>query len=73
MLDQANTYWSEGDLFTYTAEKWELLEASLVSADAGAGIRSDDAGSSDDLINVRARMQARQNMSDRMSGLVDRT
>ena len=70
IIDQELIY-SNAASFVYIAERWELLEASLVSvgADAGAGIRGDDGGSSDDLINVRARMRARQIMSDRMSWL----
>jgi hypothetical protein len=46
-----------------------VLEASLVivAADAGACIR--DGIADDNLDNVRARMLARQNMSDRRSSL----
>jgi phage head maturation protease len=68
IIDQENTYWTEGDDFTYTALKWELLEVSLVSvaADAGAGVRD----FSDHLTDIRARMRARQTMSDRMSDMV---
>jgi phage head maturation protease len=69
IIDQENTYWTEGDDFTYTALKWELLEVSLVSvaADAGAGVRNFD----DHLTDIRARMRARQAMSDRMSLMSD--
>jgi phage head maturation protease len=71
VIDQELAY-SHAASFTYIAKRWELLETSLVSvgADAGAGIRGDIADD-DDLDNVRARMQARQNMSDKMSRLAD--
>jgi hypothetical protein len=67
-IDQDLAY-SNAASFTYNAVRWELLEASLVSvgADAGAGIRTGHGV--DHLVNVRARMQARQNMVDRMSAL----
>ena len=70
VIDQEFAY-SNAASFTYTAERWELLEVSFVSvgADAGAGVRNDDV--SYPLLDVRARMQARQNMSDRMSWLAD--
>jgi hypothetical protein len=69
-IDQELAY-SNAASFTYNAVRWELLEASLVSvaADAGAGIRSGDGV--DHLDNVRARMQARQAISDRNSQRVD--
>jgi hypothetical protein len=65
-IDQEHAY-SNAASFTYIATHWELLEASLVSvgADAGAGIRSGNV--SDHLFDLRARMQARQNMVERMS------
>ena len=55
----------EDDL-TFTATRWELLEASLVSvpADSLASVRSIDTGP---LADVRARMHARQAISDRNS------
>lgn len=69
VLDQDNTYWSEGDEFTYIAERWELLECSCVNiaADAGAGIRDEPNKDANNIEDIRARMQARQKISDRMS------
>jgi hypothetical protein len=73
IIDPETTVWNDG--LTFTALKWELLEISIVSvpADALAGVRSfDDLVYCDDnLDNVRARMLARQNMSERMSWLVN--
>jgi phage head maturation protease len=73
IIDPETTVWNDG--LTFTALKWELLEISIVSvpADALAGVRSfDDLVYCDDnLDNVRARMLARQNMSDRMSQLTE--
>jgi phage head maturation protease len=70
IIDQELAY-SNAASFIYRAERWELLEASLVSvgADAGAGVRYSTAF--DNLDNVRARMQARQSISDRNSRLVN--
>lgn len=75
ILDQENTYWSDGDNFTYIAERWELLECSCVNiaADAGAGIRNEANTNSNTIADVRARMQARQRMVERMSLLADRS
>lgn len=71
IIDQETTPWD--DSLVFTGVKWELLEVSIVSvpADSAAGIRNfDDLAYGDgDLINVRARMQVRQNISDRMSRL----
>jgi hypothetical protein len=66
ILDQENTYWSDGDIFTYTALNWELLEVSLVTvaADANASIRSVNT-----LADIRARMMSRQRMVERQSEL----
>src|SRR6185437_17069396 len=63
----------DGDL-TFTAVRWELLEGSLVSvpADAPAMIRSmggsnpDGTGRAEHNADVLARMQARQDVIDRM-------
>jgi hypothetical protein len=67
VVDQDLSY-SNASSFTYIAKKFELLEVSIcpVVADAGAGVRSDD-HVGDPLRDIRGRMQARQNMSDRMS------
>ena len=67
-IDQELAY-SDAASFTYNAVRWQLLEASLVSvgADAGAGIRGGDGV--DHLVDVRARMQARQNITDANSRL----
>jgi HK97 family phage prohead protease len=66
VIDQDLSY-SNAASFTYIAKRFELLEVSIcpVVADSGAGVRGDDSG--DPLRDVRARMNARQNMSDRMS------
>jgi Caudovirus prohead serine protease len=67
IIDQELAY-SDAGSFTYRAEKWELLECSLVSvaADSGANIRSDDGGDYS-LDAIRARMMARQCISERNS------
>jgi prohead serine protease len=57
------------DDLTFTATRWQLLEASLVSvpADAASSIRSLSSGiGSRAAIDARARMAARQRMFDRM-------
>lgn len=40
-IDAENTFWSDGDNFTYIAERWELLECSCVNiaADSGGALR----------------------------------
>jgi hypothetical protein len=55
------------DELTFTATRWELLEASLVCvpADASASIRS--LGGGDKHADVRARMLARQTISARQA------
>jgi len=70
IIDQEFAYPNAAS-FTYTAERWELLEVSLVAlgADAGAGIRSEVADAN--LDDIRARMRARQAISDGNSRLAD--
>jgi hypothetical protein len=60
--------WDESDRLTYTATRWELLEASLVlvPADASASIRS-LGGDRSDLTDIRGRMLSRQRMATRQS------
>jgi HK97 family phage prohead protease len=66
--------WDENDL-TFTASKWELLEISLcaVPADAAAGVRAyrDRAYPQTPafIVDVRARMGARQRMHDRQQAM----
>lgn len=73
IIDQENTYRGDGDSFTYTALKWELLEVSLVSvaADASASIRnfSDEVYVEGYLVDARARVGARQRMHERQQAL----
>ena len=72
ILDQENTYWSDGDNFTYIAERWELLECSCVNvaADPGTGIRNEPNTSGNTIEDIRARMWARQRMTERMSNFI---
>jgi Caudovirus prohead serine protease len=60
------------DDLVFTATRWELLECSLVScpADSSASIRN-SGSDADDLDAVRARMKARQAISDRNSARSD--
>jgi hypothetical protein len=85
LIDPGYLRWDDDDL-TFEAVRWQLIECSLVScpADAGAGIRLHGGGFDRALVSgdlsedvrmrslVKMRMQARQNMSDRMSRLADR-
>jgi phage head maturation protease len=65
LLDADGIGYEDG--LTFTARRWELLEASLVSvpADAAAQVRSFDAAPKH-VGEARARMQARQRMYERM-------
>jgi phage head maturation protease len=58
--------WDEN--LTFTATRWQLLEGSLVGvpADAASAVRSFGGAATGDLADVRARMQARQRMHERM-------
>jgi phage head maturation protease len=72
ILDPENTQIRWDDNLTFTATRWDLHEGSLVSvpADHLSGIRS--LGNVDaDLVNRRARMKARQAISDANSRLAD--
>jgi HK97 family phage prohead protease len=70
-VDPRNIRW-EDDQLTYTANKWALIEASLVSvpADHSATVRSLDHHSS--VSDILARMRARQTMVERQT-LVQRS
>ncbi|UVO34682.1 HK97 family phage prohead protease [Bradyrhizobium arachidis] len=59
------------DDLTFTATRWELLEASLVTvpADASAMIRSLDAASPSPVTGPLARMKSRQRMIDAQASL----
>jgi phage head maturation protease len=74
-IDAEDTYWSDGDSFTYIAERWELLECSCVTiaADSGAGIRDEPSTNANSIEDIRARMGARQRMTERMSQLLKGT
>jgi hypothetical protein len=71
-IDAENTFWSDGDNFTYIAERWELLECSCVNiaADSGGGIRDEPNTDANSIEDIRARMGARQRMVERMSGFL---
>jgi len=55
------------DDLTFTAVRWQLLEASLVGvpADAASAVRSFGSGATGDLVEVRARMLSRNRMATR--------
>jgi hypothetical protein len=61
--------WDDSDHLTYTATRWELLEASLVlvPADASASIRSLGGDDRSDLTDIRGRMLSRQRMHIRQA------
>lgn len=60
--------WDE-DTLTFTATRWQLLEASLVGvpADAASAVRSFGVGVTGDLADIRARANARQLIHVRQS------
>jgi hypothetical protein len=63
----ADTQWRFDDTsLTYTAIRWELLEASLcaIAADSAASVRSLGAGH-DTIADIRQRMQVRARMAQR--------
>jgi hypothetical protein len=55
------------DNLTFTATRFQILEASLVGipADAASAVRSFGGAATGDLIDVRARMNARNRMATR--------
>jgi hypothetical protein len=59
----------DGSELTFTATKWELPEASLVTmpADASASVRSLGGDHLFDIVNIRTRMETRQRMHVRQS------
>jgi hypothetical protein len=68
VIDPDRVRWD--DDLTFTATRWELLEASLVCvpADGSAGIRSlGGGGDRSDLTDIRGRMLSRQRMATRQS------
>jgi HK97 family phage prohead protease len=70
IVDEKNVRWD--DELTFTATRWQLFEASLVSvpADGTAMVRA--MSISDPVIeNIKARMRARQRMHERMKALCD--
>jgi phage head maturation protease len=62
------------DKLTFTAVRWQLLEASLVGvpADAASAVRSFGSMVTGDLVDVRARMLARQRMHERSQAAHDK-
>jgi phage head maturation protease len=58
---------------TFTAVRWQLLEASLVSvpADQLSAVRSFGGAATGDLVDVQARMLARQRMHERSAAYHD--
>jgi hypothetical protein len=76
IIDQEQAY-PDASTFSYTADRWQLLEVSIcsVGSDVGAGIRSmpndSDANNYYSATNTRARMRALQAASDRKSKLLE--
>jgi phage head maturation protease len=71
--DKTQMRWDESGLI-FTATRWQLLEASLVGipADSDSAVRSFGGAATGDLIvDVRARMQARQRMHERSQAAHD--
>jgi phage head maturation protease len=64
--------WDDTSL-TFTATRWQVLEASLVGvpADAASAVRSYGSAATGDLVDVRARMLARQRMHERQNAAFD--
>jgi phage head maturation protease len=63
------------DKLTFTATRWQLLEASLVGvpADAASAVRSFGAGATgNQIVDARARMQSRQRMHERSQAAHDK-
>jgi hypothetical protein len=76
VLDPEVTNIRWDDNLTFTATKWDLHEASLVSvpADSLSGIRSFGSGADRpfafiSVADIRARMMVRQRMSERQSAI----
>jgi hypothetical protein len=61
--------WDDDVDLTYTATRWQLIEASLVgcAADTASSVRSFIGAAIDNLTDIRARMNARQRMYIRQS------
>lgn len=70
-VDESRAGWD--DDLTFTATRWQLLEASLVGvpADAMAAVRS-FGGYRDDLDDIRERMACRQRMHDAVQAVMVR-
>ena len=60
VVDEASVRWD--DDLTFTATRWQLFEASLagVPADASAAVRSMMSRGGNAVVDIRARMRARQ-------------
>jgi phage head maturation protease len=64
--EKTRLHWDDTEN-TYTASRWQLLEVSLVGvpADAASAVRSFGGAAIGDLVDVRARMNARNRMATR--------